>query len=78
MLILALMALLPFDVANMGLFLGLIAVLSLFAATQDIAVDGLAAERLPSASLGRVNMFQVAGFVGGMLLGGPGTMVLFD
>lgn len=77
-LILALMALLPFDVANMGLFLGLIAALSLFAATQDIAVDGLAAERLPSASLGRVNMFQVAGFMGGMLLGGPGTMVLFD
>nr|WP_218281416.1 MFS transporter [Pseudomonas sp. RW407] len=75
---LTLMALVPFDVANMGMLLGLIALLSLLCATQDIAVDGLAAERLPSASLGRVNTFQVAGFMGGMLLGGPGTMVLFD
>ncbi|MFC6338647.1 MFS transporter [Pseudomonas sp. CCM 7891] len=75
---LAAMALVPFDVPNMGLLLGLIALLSLFSATQDIAVDGLAAERLPSASLGRVNTFQVAGFMVGMLLGGPGTMLLFD
>lgn len=73
-----LMALVPFDVPNMGLLLGLIALLSLFSATQDIAVDGLAAERLPSASLGRVNTFQVAGFMVGMLVGGPGTMVLFE
>ncbi|WP_455917945.1 MFS transporter [Pseudomonas cerasi] len=75
---LALMAWVPFDVPNMGLLLGLIAVLSLFSATQDIAVDGLAAERLPSASLGRVNTLQVAGFMLGMLLGGPGTLLLFD
>ncbi|MCS4250539.1 MFS transporter [Pseudomonas sp. BIGb0164] len=75
---LAAMALVPFDVPNMGLLLGLIALLSLFSATQDIAVDGLAAERLPSASLGRVNTFQVSGFMVGMLLGGPGTMLLFD
>lgn len=29
-------------------------------------------------SVGRVNMFQVAGFMLGMLLGGPGTLLLFD
>jgi len=75
---LAVMALVPFDVANMGILLGMIALLSLLCATQDIAVDGLAAERLPSTSLGRANTFQVAGFMGGMLLGGPGAMVLFD
>ncbi|KAF1051464.1 MAG: Protein AmpG [Stenotrophomonas maltophilia] len=72
------MALVPFTVASMGLLLGFIALLSLFCASQDVAVDGLAADRLPSSGLGQVNVLQVGGFLLGMLLGGPGTLMLFE
>lgn len=72
---LAAMALLPFTAASAPVLLGLIAVASVVSATQDIATDGLAAERLRGSGLSQVNAFQVAGFMVGMLLGGPAAMV---
>lgn len=72
---LAAMALLPFTAANAPALLALVALTSLVGATQDIATDGLASERLPDSGLTRINTFQVAGFMVGMLAGGPGAMV---
>lgn len=50
--------------------LGLIFLMNLFAATQDIAVDGLAVDLLNRAELGWGNVAQVAGYKLGMLTGG--------
>jgi MFS family permease len=44
--------------------------MNLFAATQDIAVDGLAVDILGSDELGPGNAAQVAGYKAGMVLGG--------
>lgn len=52
------------------LLLVLILAMNLVAATQDIAVDGLAVELLPEQELGLGNAAQVVGFKVGMLLGG--------
>jgi Major Facilitator Superfamily. len=69
------MALLPFTAGNAPALLALVAVASLVSATQDIATDGLASERLHGTGLAHINTFQVAGFMMGMLAGGPGAMV---
>lgn len=69
------MALLPFTAGNAPALLVLVAVASLVSATQDIATDGLASERLHGTGLAHINTFQVAGFMMGMLAGGPGAMV---
>jgi len=72
---LAAMALLPFTAANAPALLVLVALTSLVGATQDIATDGLASERLPDSRLTHINTLQVIGFMVGMLVGGPGAMV---
>jgi MFS transporter, PAT family, beta-lactamase induction signal transducer AmpG len=65
--LLAAMAPLP---QALSLLLVLILAMNLVAATQDIAVDGLAVELLPARELGLGNAAQVVGFKVGMLLGG--------
>lgn len=55
---------------NLPLLLGLILLMNFFAATQDIAVDGLAVEMLSSHELGPGNAAQVVGYKFGMLTGG--------
>ena len=52
------------------LLLGLVFVMNLLAATQDIAVDGLAVRMLRLHELGRGNAVQVVGYKFGMLFGG--------
>ena len=52
------------------LLLSLVFVMNLFAATQDIAVDGLAVRILQARELGRGNAVQVVGYKLGMLFGG--------
>jgi MFS family permease len=52
------------------LLLGLIFLMNLFAATQDIAVDGLAVKLLEPWELGEGNTAQVVGYKLGMLTGG--------
>jgi RhtX/FptX family siderophore transporter len=71
----ATMALVPFNQSNAALLLALAALAAFVSATQDIATDALAAERLPSDALGAINTLQVACFMVGMLLGGPGTLI---
>jgi len=48
----------------------LIAIMNLFAATMDIAVDGLAIDLLEERELGHGNIAQVVGYKVGMILGG--------
>lgn len=50
--------------------LALMFLMNLFAATQDIAVDGLAADSLSAQELGLGNTAQVAGYKLGMITGG--------
>ena len=55
---------------DLGLVVLLFLVLNVFAATQDIAVDGWAVRLLKSEDLGPANSAQVGGFKVGNLLGG--------
>ena len=55
---------------SLPLLLGLIALTNLFAATMDIAVDGLAVDLLDADELGWGNIAQVVGYKIGMLIGG--------
>jgi len=54
----------------------LLALASLFGATQDIATDGLAAERLAHGALSNANALAVAGMAAGFLAGGGGVLML--
>lgn len=65
----ALAAFVPVEGGLLGL-LGLIFLMNLFAATQDIAVDGFAVDSLQPAELGFGNAAQVVGYKLGMLTGG--------
>ncbi|MFY3310588.1 RhtX/FptX family siderophore transporter [Achromobacter ruhlandii] len=55
---------------------GLTALASLASATQDIATDGLTAERFDGEALARANAVQVGGTMVGFFAGGPGCLVL--
>lgn len=55
---------------HLALLLVLVMVMNLFAATQDIAVDGLAVDLLEERELGAGNAAQVVGYKVGMLTGG--------
>lgn len=65
---LALSAVHPHD--DLSLVVGLFLLLNVFAATQDIAVDGWAVRLLKGEELGPANSAQVGGFKVGNLLGG--------
>lgn len=56
--------------ANHAPLLILVLLMNLFAATMDIAVDGLAVDLLDKGELGKGNIAQVVGFKAGMLTGG--------
>lgn len=53
-------------------------VTNLFAATQDVATDGLAVEQLSAKERGLGNGVQVAGYRLGMIVGGSLLLVWFD
>lgn len=55
-----------------------VVVLNLLAATQDIAVDGYAADHLAGRERSIVNGFQIGGFSLGMLIGGGFTLLVYD
>ncbi len=58
--------------------LGLVLVVNLISATQDIATDGLAVDLLTPAERGLGNGVQVAGYRFGMILGGGVLLMLLD
>ncbi|MFY3138496.1 RhtX/FptX family siderophore transporter [Achromobacter xylosoxidans] len=62
--------------ASASWVVGLMALASLASATQDIATDGLTAERFEGQALARANAVQVGGTMVGFFAGGPGCLVL--
>jgi len=58
--------------------IALLGVASLAAATQDIAIDGLAAERLGAGQMAMANSLQIGGMMSGMLIGGAGMLILTE
>lgn len=58
--------------------LALLGAASFFAATQDIATDGLAAEMLEGKQLAYANALSVGGMALGTLAGGGGVLMLSD
>ena len=56
--------------AQLPMLMGLLFALNALAATQDVAVDGLAVDLLPPDELGVGNAAQVVGFKGGMTVSG--------
>ena len=69
-------ALLGLSAASAPLIVALAALGSLASATQDIATDGLLAERFEGAALGRANALQVGGTMVGFFTGGSGVLML--
>lgn len=60
------------------LLLGVVLVVNLLAATQDVATDGLAVNLLQAHELGLGNGVQVAAYRVGMILGGGAILAVFD
>lgn len=69
-------ALLGISSASAAWVVGLMAVASLASATQDIATDGLTAERFEGQALARANAVQVGGTMVGFFFGGPGALIM--
>ncbi len=64
-------------VNDFGLIYGLCLLLSLAAATQDVATDGLAYRLVPAQDRGVVNGLQAAGGLVGNLLGAGGVLMAY-
>lgn len=71
------LALLP-SMADLQLLMGVVLLLNLLSATQDIATDGLAVDILDPEERGHANGLQVAGYRFGMILGGGVLLILHD
>lgn len=69
-------ALLGLSSSTAPLIVALAAIGSLASATQDIATDGMLAERFEGAALGRANALQVGGTMVGFFTGGSGVLML--
>ncbi|WP_130391574.1 RhtX/FptX family siderophore transporter [Cupriavidus agavae] len=69
-------ALLGVREAGVPVLLALMVAASLASATQDIATDGLTAERFGPAQLSRANALQVGGTMVGFFAGGAGCLML--
>lgn len=76
---LAVVAIAPFDVIeNIWVILGLLAVVAILSATQDIATDAVAVRTMAGRDRGPINGLQVgAGFVGD-IIGGGLVLVVYD
>ncbi|MBC9249111.1 MFS transporter [Pseudomonas alcaligenes] len=60
------------------LLLGLLLIINLAAASQDVATDGLTVRLLPARWRGLGNSLQVGGYKVGMLASGSGLLLLID
>ncbi|CAH0298510.1 hypothetical protein SRABI70_04286 [Pseudomonas sp. Bi70] len=64
--------------AHLPLLLGLLVLVNLAAATQDIATDGLTVRLLPERWRGLGNSLQVGGYKVGMIVSGSGLLLVID
>jgi len=69
-------AIVTFRVDTFNTTMALVAVVAIASTTQDIATDGLAADRLHGSGVAYGNILQVGAFMTGMLIGGPSMMVI--
>ena len=65
-------------VADIRLFFPTLLVISFASATQDIATDGYAVEHLPPQYQSGGNAIQSGAVAAGVIIGGSGTLVLYD
>lgn len=65
-------------VADIGLFFPLLMTTAFASATQDIAADGYAVEHLPPDQQSAGNAIQSGAVAAGVLIGGSGTLFLYD
>lgn len=72
------LALLPFSPAtHLGAAIVGAVLLNTVCATQDIATNAYAVSRMQGRAAGVANAIQVAGFIGGMILGGGGLLIVY-
>ncbi|HBX57784.1 MFS transporter [Pseudomonas sp. UBA2684] len=64
--------------SQLPVLLGLLLLVNLAAATQDVATDGLTVRLLPERWRGLGNSLQVGGYKIGMLVSGSGLLLVFD
>lgn len=64
--------------AHLPLLLGLLVLVNLAAATQDVATDGLTVRLLPERWRGLGNSLQVGGYKVGMIVSGSGLLLVID
>lgn len=77
MMAVTLLAAMPIDFASrLGLFTWVILAHNIFAATQDVAIDGLAVATLGEAERGTANGLMFAGAYTGQAIGGSGALFL--
>lgn len=73
------LALWPFSPAtHLGAALVGVVLLNTVCATQDIATNAYAVTRMQGRAAGIANAIQVAGFIGGMILGGGGLLIVYS
>lgn len=76
---LAIVAITPFDVIeNIWIILGLLAIVAVLSATQDIATDALAVRTMTGRSRGPINGLQVGAGFAGDIIGGGLVLVMYD
>ncbi|MEM8768683.1 MAG: MFS transporter [Pseudomonadota bacterium] len=75
MLMLVLLALVPDPASQLGMLMAVGFLVNACAATQDVAVDGMAIDILPFAERGRANAFMAFGQVGG--IAGTGVVAAY-
>lgn len=64
--------------SGLWLLLGLLLLINLLAATQDVATDGLTVRLLPERWRGLGNSLQVGGYKVGMIVSGSGLLLVID
>lgn len=64
--------------SQLGLFTGLVLLINVFGATQDVAIDALACGVLEEKERGLANGVMFAGAYAGQMLGGAGVLFLAD
>jgi MFS family permease len=76
---LAIVAITPFDVVeNLWTILGLLAIVAILSATQDVATDALAVRTMTGRSRGPINGLQVGAGFAGDIIGGGLVLVVYD
>jgi predicted MFS family arabinose efflux permease len=78
LLVVAVLALVPVDLADLWLVAGLVGAIALLSATHDIAADATAVRLLEPSERGVGNGIQKAGGYFGLMVGGGAMLIVYD